>query len=859
MSVSPQMPLHRSIILKFAGVIVLCIGLVVSVLTTMTYQSKVALVADLAAAKASMVTELTAEQSYGAVRFGKGEALVALFDGIAADAEGQVHAAFALDGQGQFLAQASSLNKGDPELLTLAQSALSSGSRQSSGNGLLIAQPVVNAGTGDVLGVVALGWNTQAQDALLLSELTGNILLSAAIFTLSLLSAILFFRHFMSRPMNRIAAAMLRLSARDYGAAIPAQNRRDEIGQMAQALETMRLDLEAGEAAKAENAYKSAALTGASAAMMLLDSTFRVHDLNGSMKRLLTVLAPELRHNSKAFDPEAIKGSDLGFLGEDQASLRSALIHSTDGTHIETLKFGNKRVTLAIRRIEDACGKILGYAVEWTDVTTQWLNTAVLSAIDSGQATAQFDIQGRLLEANGIFKSLLGSQLQGATEHTTQNLLSNAATGQDRLLETVLSDGSYQGKISFQGDHGQIRILDSALSTIRDHAGKPFRLLLIGRDVTEAERELEEACKERALQQAQQSKVVDALRIGLRQLSQGDLTGRIEMPFQGQYEEVRQDYNSTLETLSKMMREVQLNAHSISNEARDISSTADGLSRRTENTAATLEQTAAALGELTRSVKSASDGAATADKAVADAKINAEQSGHVIVETVSAMDLISASSEKITTIIKVIDDIAFQTNLLALNAGVEAARAGDAGRGFAVVASEVRALAQRSSDAAREINTLIANSSGHVKRGVDLVGRTGAALQEIVGSVSHISTLVSEIAQSARQQSLGLAEINAAVTDLDQATQQNAARLEETTAASESLTAEAASLVQAISYFQIGAAASPAPSCDQVVSFKARRATDQQGNQAEMSLPTAVGQPFFRRATDPKVTGWEEF
>ena len=157
MSEALKTPLHLSIILKFGGVIVVCIGLVVGVLTTMTYQNKVLLVAELAASKALIVTELTAEQSYGAVRFGKGDALVALFDGIETDANGQVHAAFALDGQGQFLAQATSLSKGDPELLTLAQGALSTGIRQSSENGLLIAEPVINAGTGDVLGVVALG------------------------------------------------------------------------------------------------------------------------------------------------------------------------------------------------------------------------------------------------------------------------------------------------------------------------------------------------------------------------------------------------------------------------------------------------------------------------------------------------------------------------------------------------------------------------------------------------------------------------------------------------------------------------------------------------------------------------------
>jgi methyl-accepting chemotaxis protein len=178
----------------------------------------------------------------------------------------------------------------------------------------------------------------------------------------------------------------------------------------------------------------------------------------------------------------------------------------------------------------------------------------------------------------------------------------------------------------------------------------------------------------------------------------------------------------------------------------------------------------------------------------------------IVRQAVSAMAGIESSSREINQIIGVIDEIAFQTNLLALNAGVEAARAGDAGRGFAVVAQEVRALAQRSAEAAKEIKSLIQSSTSQVGQGVDLVGQTGQALEIIVAQVSEISTLVTEIAASAREQSTGLHEVNTAMTQMDQVTQQNAAMVEESTAASHSLAQEAGELARLIGQFRIGTA-----------------------------------------------------
>ena len=204
-------------------------------------------------------------------------------------------------------------------------------------------------------------------------------------------------------------------------------------------------------------------------------------------------------------------------------------------------------------------------------------------------------------------------------------------------------------------------------------------------------------------------------------------------------------------------------------------------------------------------MKRTADGARTAREAVQSAKTAAEASGAVVGKAITAMGEIEGSARQIGQIIGVIDEIAFQTNLLALNAGVEAARAGDAGRGFAVVASEVRALAQRSAEAAKEIKALISASSQQVGQGVQLVGETGQALQRIDGEVTRINELVIEIATSAHEQAIGLEQVNAAVNQMDQVTQQNAAMVEESTAASHALAREADNLTELMSQFEVGA------------------------------------------------------
>ncbi|UJW73457.1 methyl-accepting chemotaxis protein [Rhizobium sp. SL42] len=291
-------------------------------------------------------------------------------------------------------------------------------------------------------------------------------------------------------------------------------------------------------------------------------------------------------------------------------------------------------------------------------------------------------------------------------------------------------------------------------------------------------------------------------------LSDADLTHDMQGNFQGAFAELQTNVNQTMATLRGTMQNIRQAAGTITDNSGELSSAANQLARRTEQQAASLEETAAALEEITTTVKTSTERAHEATQMVRETKDSAGKSGDIVRNAIDAMGRIEQSSQKISQIISVIDEIAFQTNLLALNAGVEAARAGEAGRGFAVVAQEVRELAQRSANAAKEIKTLINTSAVEVKGGVSLVLSTGEALKEIEGLVNRVNDHVTSIARAAQEQSLALGEINTSVNHMDQMTQQNAAMVEETTAASQVLAGEARQLQAQLQRFQLEAGAS---------------------------------------------------
>ncbi len=303
--------------------------------------------------------------------------------------------------------------------------------------------------------------------------------------------------------------------------------------------------------------------------------------------------------------------------------------------------------------------------------------------------------------------------------------------------------------------------------------------------------------------------VIEGLNTALKALADGNLTARITDRVSEKFAVLAENFNASMVRLQDTMASIASNAEGVHATAAEVTQASDNLSQRTEQQAATLEQTAAALDQITATVRKTAEGANDARHLVANAKQDAESSATVVHDTVTAMNGIENSSKQISNIIGVIDEIAFQTNLLALNAGVEAARAGDAGRGFAVVATEVRALAQRSADAAKEIKALISSSGQQVQAGVKLVADTGKALGRIVEQVAKLNDLIAEIAASAREQATGLDQVNNAVNQMDQVTQQNAAMVEQTTAASHSLAHEADALSRLVGQFKVDRTSAP--------------------------------------------------
>ncbi|WP_417714070.1 methyl-accepting chemotaxis protein [Pseudophaeobacter arcticus] len=335
---------------------------------------------------------------------------------------------------------------------------------------------------------------------------------------------------------------------------------------------------------------------------------------------------------------------------------------------------------------------------------------------------------------------------------------------------------------------------------------------------------------EQDARRAEGERVIARLGNGLQNLSKGNFSDRIGEVFDDDYEPLRVDYNETVDNLNELISRVVLASKGIQGRSSEIQVASEDLSTRTASQAATLEETAAALEQMAMSVNTAAQNTKEVEQAVVTARSDVEHSGRVVEGAIAAMNEIEASSSRISQIIGVIDDIAFQTNLLALNAGVEAARAGEVGRGFAVVASEVRGLAQRSSEAAKEIKILIGTSSGHVQDGVQQVDGAGKALEAVVQQVAHISELVSGISAVSANQATGINEVNIGMSQLDQVTQQNATMVDESSAAIQSLNGEARGLNELVGQFVL------------------REAQDQAGEKGQWQDSASEG--GFAEATD---------
>ncbi len=505
----------------------------------------------------------------------------------------------------------------------------------------------------------------------------------------------------------------------------------------------------------------------------------------------------------------------------------------------------------------NAKGAVLKVVKFATDITAEKLKNAEsagkLEAISRVQAVIEFTPNGEILTANENFLSTVGYRLE-EIKGQHHRLFVEPAYGQSGDYQEFwrkLNRGEFiAAEFKRIGKGGKEVWIQASYNPIFDMNNKVMKVVKFATDVTD------------------RVVAVNEIGAGLARLADRDLEHRIEKPFTPAFEKLRLDFNLSLEKLQATLVQISESAHVIQSGTQEISSASDDLSRRTEQQAASLEETAAALDQITATVKKSAEGAGHAREVVVAADEDAKKSALVVRQAVEAMDAIAKSAQQISQIIGVIDEIAFQTNLLALNAGVEAARAGDAGRGFAVVASEVRALAQRSAEAAKEIKGLISASTTQVDHGVKLVAETGRSLERIMTQVAEINDVVGDIAAGAKEQATGLDEVNTAINQMDQVTQQNAAMVEESTAASHSLSQETSQLSNLVGQFQISQAKGGDPlrrELKKVAPHAFRPAA--KAPAAAARKPAAAARPAARLIQKAVVNGataaesdsWEEF
>jgi methyl-accepting chemotaxis protein len=514
---------------------------------------------------------------------------------------------------------------------------------------------------------------------------------------------------------------------------------------------------------------------------------------NENFCRLLGYELAEIKgeHHSLFVDPDYVRSSDYK---EFWAKLGRG---EFDARQYKRIGKGGKAVWIqaSYNPVVGASGKVLKVVEVASDITAAKLLAAEiagkLEAISQARVVTEYSADGTILDANDNFLKMTGfSREKIIGQH--HRIFVDKAYGQSAEYEEFwrrLNRGEHiEQEIRRDVEGGREVWVEMSYNPIVDPTGRVVKVINFITDVTG------------------RVGAVKQIGGGLSRLAEGDLEHRIKTEFIPALEPLRVDFNASMDTLEHSMAAMTANAQAIRAGAGEISTAADDLSRRTEQQASSLEETAAALEQITVTVKKTAEGAKHARDVVSTAKVDADKSGEVVREAMAAMTGIDKSSKQISQIIGVIDEIAFQTNLLALNAGVEAARAGDAGRGFAVVASEVRALAQRSAEAAKQIKGLISASTAQVDQGVKLVTQTGEALGRIVAQVVEINGVITDIAASAQEQATGLQQVNAAVNEMDGVTQKNAAMVEETTAASHALAGETEQLGRLIARYRIAQA-----------------------------------------------------
>ncbi|KQT64182.1 MULTISPECIES: methyl-accepting chemotaxis protein [unclassified Aureimonas] len=519
-----------------------------------------------------------------------------------------------------------------------------------------------------------------------------------------------------------------------------------------------------------------------------------------------------------------------------------ATIQSNYIQMLDLLKTGRKAEADQINAATDAINQQIS---KDTKDHNDFMAQLMISETDRLSQSVTFTI---IVSAVGILLGMVASLILSI--YITQAGIT-APMGRLRMRMKALAEGDIQSPIEGLDRGDEVGAMGRAVQVFKDAAVQKQKL----EEDAVAAQTAQAASRQR--QSAIDTAKAEDLRIfvhhveaGFDALSAGDLTVRMNGAVAADFEPIRVKFNTSIAQLEDTIGSVVSAVGTMRTGLAEITIAAGDLSQRTEQQAASLEETVAALSQVTAGVGRTAQSADDARTASLSAQTEAKKGGDVVARAVAAMAEIETSSNKISQIIGVIDEIAFQTNLLALNAGVEAARAGEAGRGFAVVAQEVRGLAQRSAEAAKEIKGLIAASTAQVGQGVELVSASGQSLEQIVSQIGDVTNVITQMARSAREQALGLKEVSMAADNMDKVTQQNAAMVEETTAAAQTLSTETNELATIVGRFRT-THAQKAPS--------ARDAKSAPRRAAPVAQMRTVGTTGAARKAETASEEWADF
>ncbi len=639
-----------------------------------------------------------------------------------------------------------------------------------------------------------------------------------------------------------------------------------------------------------QNSRIKQALDKAGANVIVTGPEFTIDYMNNSMVDMFKTAESQLRQDLPNFDANDLYGKPMDVFHKNPVYQRQ-LMDNLKEPHTADVVVGGINFRIVTTPIIDASGDKIGTIMEWEDRTEairqeeeavenarirqaldkagsnvivsgpgntiDYLNDSIKTMFASAESSLRQDLPhfsardliGKSMDEFHKNPSYQKNLVENLTQPHTANVSIAGIIFKITTTPIISEEGERLGTIMEWVDRTQELAVEDEVGSIVDQAlsgNLTERICLDGKK--DFFLKLSEGINN--LMEINQQVVEDTIEM-LSAMADGNLSQRITSEYQGSFDKLKDDANTTVENLIKVIANIKSGSSNVKSASSEIAEGNLNLSQRTEQQAASLEETASSMEEMTATIMQNTESAHNANKLASKTAEIAETGGQVVSEAINAMGTISESSNKIADIISVIDEIAFQTNLLALNASVEAARAGEQGRGFAVVAGEVRNLAGRSATAAKEIKELIEDSGKKVEEGKQLVNRSGESLTNIVSSVREVSDLVAEIAAASEEQSQGITEVNKAVARMDEMTQQNAALVEEVASSSDAMGNLAVQLEDVVSFFKIDD--------EQVMNSDIARNISQQQPQ-QRSTVTMKSKPMSSHSSSKSDSdSWEEF